>query len=60
MKVEKNKDKRCPIGMNGSQKESVNDVLVNVVDISEDKSSIDTEVYDQDDPRDDLHPPNKT
>ena len=46
MKIEENEDKRCPIGMNSSQKESIDDVLVNVVDVAEDKPSIDPQVYD--------------
>jgi len=41
VKIEENKDKRCPIGMDSSQKESVDDILVNVVYVTENKPGID-------------------
>jgi len=60
VKIEENEDKRCPIGMNSSQKESIDDVLVNVVHVAEDEPSIDTQVHNQNDTRDNLHPSDKT
>lgn len=59
MKIEKNKDKRCPIGMNSSQKKSIDNILVNVVHVTEDKPSINTQVHNQNDTRDNLHSSDK-
>jgi len=59
VKIEKNKDKRCPIGVNGSQEETVDDILINIVDVTEDKSSVDPQVYDQDNPCNNLYPSDK-
>ena len=42
MKIEKNEDKRCPIGMDGSQKEPVDNILINIINITEDKSGVDS------------------
>ena len=59
MKIKKNKDKRCPIGMDSSQKETVNNILVNIVDVTKDEPGINSQVYDQNNPCNDLYPPDK-
>jgi len=45
VKIKKNKDKRCPIGMNGPQEEPMHNVVINVNNVVEDELGISSQVY---------------